>query len=922
MSWWASWRLMVRLAMRDVRRRWGRSVLVTLLVGIPTLIVAAGGTVLFTYDASSRETITRDMGDAQARLEFGFGDTRLSQGADPNSSDGAVRTWADKPAARLPGEPQGSRPSTSDSSWYMPPTAAVQKVTGGRVLTTTTSSYRVDLGERRPRVSVLGIDGRDRAYKGMATLTSGRWPTSPDEVLVSPSGVRRGLSTTGTVSTRTGREAADPVRTLRVVGTADTPRHEALVTLPASAGYDTSAYLLDRSTPVVWDEVRRLNTYGMVVFSRHVLTSPGSAHVEENELTPPGDQGEMRLVVTLLVVGVVLLTVMLAGPAFTSGSAQDRQALGQIGSNGATRAMMRRYVLARALVLGALSSVIAVGAGGVLGVAASEIIQSQRPDDVWGPADLRWSYGAGLVGLASFAAVVAALVPAVQASRTNLVQVLRGQVSPRRVRTGWPIVGLILAVLGGAAIITVARDATLDNREGSIGVAAVAMFLGAVMILPWLLSMLGRVVGLLPLTARVAIRDLSRQRGRSVAGVTAILAVVSLTTALAIAGNSQAERARQDYAPSAPLGYGYSSGVPATLAAVAAQARNEGLRVESIGTVRDAVAAGDSDAASTSRTRAVVVQRPGCTAVQTLQDQSGRCAAPSTYGPFNNGLAVMPARLAQAYAGLSSAQRADLELGAALVVHQPVAGLYNPPASPHGRSTRLVAGALSLRAGQPTGFRVDQQVSVALVHATVGRGSPLLGRGWALIITPETARRFGWQVTTRELLMSGAKDTTAAVQRVADRAPDDAYVVVERGPQDPTLKVIRALVTIMAAIMLVVTQITAALMYAEGRRDQATLASVGASSSTRRLIAGWQAAAIGLVGGLLGLAAGFVPGIAATYPLTDPGPYPGPNGRIGNILTIPWAELAGVAIGVPLLAGLLAALAVRARPPVLVRRID
>ena len=74
-------------------------------------------------------------------------------------------------------------------------------------------------------------------------------------------------------------------RTLHVVGTASVPSGAKIVLLPQSSG--STELLLDRSTPVTWAEVRRLNEYGVAVLSRHVLTHPDTAPTPP-ELEQPG----------------------------------------------------------------------------------------------------------------------------------------------------------------------------------------------------------------------------------------------------------------------------------------------------------------------------------------------------------------------------------------------------------------------------------------------------------------------------------------------------------------------------------------------------------------------------------------------------------------------------------------------------------
>ena len=55
-------------------------------------------------------------------------------------------------------------------------------------------------------------------------------------------------------------------------------------------------------------------------------------------------------------------------------------------------------------------------------------------------------------------------------------------------------------------------------------------FGGAVLAVPYVLAATGKLAGHLPLTARIAVRDVSRQRTRATASVGAVLATVAVCT--------------------------------------------------------------------------------------------------------------------------------------------------------------------------------------------------------------------------------------------------------------------------------------------------------------------------------------------------------------------------------------------------------
>jgi putative ABC transport system permease protein len=102
----------------------------------------------------------------------------------------------------------------------------------------------------------------------------------------------------------------------------------------------------------------------------------------------------------------------------------------------------------------------------------------------------------------------------------------------------------------------------------------------------------------------------------------------------------------------------------------------------------------------------------------------------------------------------------------------------------------------------------------------------------------------------------------------------------------------------------------------------ATLAAVGATRRTRRGIAGSQALVVAACGCLLGVAVGMVPGIAVAWPLTTRvlNQVTGLVVKAPPMIVIPWLPLAALCLGVPLLAGGFAWVAVR-RHPRLTRRL-
>src|SRR5699024_10194532 len=135
-----------------------------------------------------------------------------------------------------------------------------------------------------------------------------------------------------------------------------------------------------------------------------------------------------------LVVGMALLeVVLLAGPAFAVGARRQRRDLALVAAVGGRRADLRNVVLANALVLGITSGIVAV----LVGRAASAIgipLLAGHVGSVPGHFDPRPLELAGLVLVSLVTAVLAALFPACNAMRTDVVAALAGRRDAARLR--------------------------------------------------------------------------------------------------------------------------------------------------------------------------------------------------------------------------------------------------------------------------------------------------------------------------------------------------------------------------------------------------------------------------------------------------------------------------------------------------------
>jgi len=891
------------------------------MVGLPVLLLTSGITLTATNDISTAESVPFVMGSAQARIN----DTMLGQLVQTPDGRSSTNTGPFN-AAMAPTVP-GYAP---DSPWT---SAKLQKLTGGRVIRSVDSMMRVTLGDRRPSIPVLGIDGGDPLARGMTELVSGRWASTTSEIVVTEAGIAKGLPGTGPLAA-SGSDGRP--RQLTVVGVAvahpdaQPPYLIGLPDLVTDAAPDNaaSAFLLGRPTPVTWSDVRVMNGYGLLVKSRQVFLNPPPAAEVDPKLArmASSNQGSLDLVMLLAVVGLFIETTLLAGPAFAVSAARQRRSVALAASNGAEGRQLRRYVLGQAVVLGVVSAAIAVAAGVLLTLLGLTWWTASHADLVIGPFEVSWPRVLGVFLCSVVASVVAAMLPARGVARLDIVSVLAGRTGDRRVRRGLPIVGVFVMVGSGAVTIWGAASGTggslgLGATELPVAAGAVGLVIGCLMVIPALLALVGRLGAPLVLPLRMAARDTARQRGRSTPAVAAIMASVAALTALSIGAASDTRQQEDHYVPQRPMGAGVillnaddssTQGVRAVTDRYAPQ-----LKVAPVGSVGDRGVAGTN----TRTVGWVALASSGCTDTQIVAVYEGKggvpaggCHSLTSDNMFRVAeLASLPAALP-----LSSSQRAVLEHGGILVTD---------PRLVQDGQVRSFSGIMEVdRAGANTGAAITQRAHLPAVlfdertWAAAFRGQNQ-GAAWLL---PKTASKLGWPVRTDEFDLTSPTGTISpqVESAVADRLGDGYVLSVERGFQNPYRTILLILFWVTGLLVLIASLISTALSLAESQNDMATLAALGATRHTRRGMAASQALVVAACGCLLGVAVGMVPGIAVTWPLTTRGldMVTGLAVHQDPVVVIPWLNLVALCIGVPLLAAGFAWMAVR-RHPQMTRRM-
>ncbi|GAB3078648.1 hypothetical protein GCM10027053_48730 [Intrasporangium mesophilum] len=945
--WRAGWRVSLRMARREVRRHRGRSLLIVVMVGLPVLLLTAGSTLWFSEDLDAAERLPLQLGQAQGYL-VDPQPLQLRQLTDPRTSyaDGSQQP---PPARPVPGYAPGREG------------AALQALVGGHLHEVTVTSGAVRAGRHWTAYSLLGIDPRSARslFSPKVSLTSGRWPASPDEVVVTSLGVAAGLPLNGTLELHATDTPGQPLppRSVTVVGVgtafdtwgADEVHPVELVGLPET-GTVTRQWLVDRDTPITWSEVQRLNTYGIGAFSRWVVEHPDSVVLPVSAEPRPGDAGKLYTVAGASV-GLLLLTSLLAGPAFAVSAARQRRTLALAASNGATRSQLRRTVLAQALVLGVLSAVVGAALGLAGGLAAGRITHRLNPAHFYGPPDISWSSVLIVVAAGVVSSVVAALIPSRGLGRLDIVSILKGQHVSPPLRTHVPVIGAVLVAIGVAMMLFASYRS--ENLYFLVFVGGgLVLVIGALLLVPLILAIGARLANHLPLPPRMAAREAGRLRGRATPTVAAIMGGAAVLTTVCIGLQADTERGAHLYRPQVAEGqaviYGGSTNPSGADIASVVRSVDPGLHVLT------RQHAGDSASGADVRLAAV---RPGCSFDQSVPEiayangitiSNGTlppCATASTEG-FMNGMDIVIGDLDEldGFLGLDADQRSALAGGGVGLLDPDVLAAL-PASETHGLAAHDLADErpvpVTVTGGSARFYRYlvrhdvsgmpvvrsaeRSQIRMAVVPftrnqwlriTTANGGSP------AALLTSDTAKRLG--MTTRDddtlVRVDGAitdRQQAALTDAVLTRFPQSS-VTVERGYERDDALIVGAMIGVIALVILVATLIATALGQAESAPLLGTLAGVGATRRTRRAMAASQAVYLSLVGAVVGVALGLAPGIAISRILTAT--YTDNGMELSTvIISIPWVQVLLPLVAVPVVAGTLAWVSIR-RAPVVTRR--
>ncbi|MEU3445901.1 ABC transporter permease [Streptomyces thermolilacinus] len=951
-GWFHSWRAAVRIARRDAWRSKGRSFLVLAMIALPILGVSAADLTLRSAELSAAERATRVMGAADAVVaDAGYAGIPVLQDPEGRVTTAADPKYDDRPPPEGPTDVRKALPA------------------GTTLLEDHQGSAKVRTAHGLLHTGIRELKAADPLAKGILTPLDGRFPQRPDEVAVTSRFLEEsGLEVGGTLAARGlereyrivgSYEIPDDLKTPQVnalPGALLKPLREALEGSGMAAPDISTTHLLglpaDSGRGFTWNMVKEANTKGVTVVSRAVLIDPPARSdvplfqregYSSFQLDGDGADTSAMVAAATIVVLAMLEICLLAGPAFAVGARRSRRQLGLVGANGGDRRHIRAIVLAGGLVIGLAAAVV----GTVLGLVLTFVLQPVLEEALgqrFGAFDIRPLELLGIGAIAVLTGLLAAIVPAVTASRETVLSSLTGRRGVRRSSRVLPLVGLAAALLGGA--IALYGSLFSDHMVIVAGGSALAE-LGVVAMTPAIVGLFGRLGRWLPLSPRLALRDSVRNRGRTAPAVAAVLAAVAGTVAVATYATSDDAQRRAEYQAQLPHGavsaFITEDGgrdVPAVREAV-----QRHLPVEVRADVaRIAIGRAGCDPYSSDagcgRTEIVIPPPNECPLWVNPSGTEGDPAA--RFSKEERRKLAEDWRCALGEGGMVPSSDGLLVADATLLK---VLGIDDPGAERALAEGRVVSfdkrntdasGKLSLRvitdakAAEEASMRNEPVPGkVKALPAYQVRGD-VTSYGVAGVLTPATAKALGFGTAPLGSYFSTDQPPSSEQRQRLEgdlsKLGGAVQLHIETGYTSENSITLLALTVFAGLITIGAAGIATGLAQADAEADLKTLAAVGAAPRVRRTLSGFQCGVVAVMGVVLGTAAGVLPAIGLRLTERRSAMTWWEEGRDGgwasaadlpNVpIVIPWETFGALLVAVPLGAALLAALLTRSHSAV------
>lgn len=946
----SSWRVALRIARRDALRAKGRSALVVAMVALPVLGVAGADVVFRSADLDPAEKVVRAMGQSAAELRILDRGAVVLRAPDPaedfHITDASETKKENGQPAYTPEQRLSLDTEPAELAGRLLPGATLVPFREGPYVATSTA-------EGLANVRVTEADLADPVWRGRYDIVKGRAPSADHEVAASQefldtSGLRigdrtapRGLEATPFTITGVAEYPGDlrtavlyarpgtvldklPSNGVRNGSSESEGVSHWLVKLPAGAGVD-------------WSKVMELNKFGFTATSRAVLLDP-PARSEVPFYAYQDSQGgggtrtaffdRTAVVVLGTVVGMALLEiVLLAGPAFAVGARRSRRQLGLLAAGGGDRAQVRAVVLGGGVVLGLTGAVVGL-VGGIGLVALLRTRAEESAGQRFGHFDLQPLDLLGILLIGLVTGLLAAVVPAVQASRQDVVAALTGRDNLKPPSRKLALLGLLM-LGGGSALALLGATGGFGSRSLAVLGGSVIAELGMVALTPYLVGLFGRIGRWLPLGPRLALRDSVRHRGRTAPAVAAVMAAVAGSVAVGVYVASSDEEHRREYVAAGPanvviLSSGWGAASDGSMlsqqrGAVQNSVPGLGARadVQRVNYLGDCRAAGQS----CGRVSVALPEERQCPIwgknrrslgpeeIARIGREDQRCkdrviTRGNSFGAVQSGDAAL---LRNFYGVTDPAAGQAIAEGKAVIFDE--------------RYLKDGKVAVELTEPYPDGpMTADFEPAARTVTVDAVLVTSPFNPGGTAVVSAETVHRLG--LTSSDAGSVWLPDTAPAdgaeqrARAALAKLSDGIEFEVERGYQSPGDLISLGLTAFAGLVALGAAGIATGLAAADSQRDLTTLAAVGAAPRIRRTLSGFQCGVIAAMGALLGAAAGVVPAVALRKVEAAGAVYPGMSleeEAARGIVVFPWLNIGVTVVVLPLLAVALAALLTRSR---------
>lgn len=219
---------------------------------------------------------------------------------------------------------------------------------------------------------------------------------------------------------------------------------------------------------------------------------------------------------------------ILASAGFTVLAQRRTRQLGMLSAMGASPRQLGSVMWLTGLICGVFGGIIGLVSGVLLSMASTPLVQLAVNHRLRA-LDLPWALLIPILPLAIITAMLAAWWPARRVRKTSTVDAISARRPPQTKVTRSFVVGVVLLGLGAWLLV---EGGPRNSPPWVVGGAS-SLVIGALLLVPGVVSLLGAAAGRTALPIRIAWRDINRNRSRTSAAVAAAAIAIAIPFGLA-----------------------------------------------------------------------------------------------------------------------------------------------------------------------------------------------------------------------------------------------------------------------------------------------------------------------------------------------------------------------------------------------------